>query len=280
MRKIESVLDYLQCTKCGGDLRTSGSVIECTVCSTTFNMENGIPNFWDKSSTFSNNQFWLKAQVGDEAKDFWDEEQKGDVPEWWRNSSIAAYEKFLELRQGVTPNTCLEIGGGSIPKIFWVPSEIKLALDPLMNQQVKLFSDKYKDIACMTGIGESMPVKDNFIDYMVVTNCLDHFSNPKKGVSEILRVLSSDGLCFITLDTFAPWWKLERQLRDKSHEYRWTSKDQKMLLESSGAVIRYFCVNPPAIKASRKKQYDADWKYRLNVLLGRRNHSWIFISKR
>ena len=159
-------------------------------------------------------------------------------------------------------------------------AETKIALDPLMGLHLELFPDNFDGIACMTSIAESLPIKSNTIDYVVLGNCLDHFSNPQKGLTEVLRVMSPDGICFIGLETFNLFWKLERRLRDKTHEYRWTVKDQKKFLQSCGAVILDYRLNPPEIKEYFAKYFITDWKSRLNVLLGRIQTSWIFIAKK
>lgn len=285
MRDIASTLNYLQCPRCtSGELSVSAFNIECTNCRKVFPLQGGIPNFIDPSSEFLQNRFWQTGQVGENAVKFWEKVKAqggyiGPSP-FTRLHALAQYQKCLELRHGAIPQTCLEIGPGDCPRIFFYEIGTKFALDPLMDLYLKLFPESYDNIACLKSIAESIPIKSNSIDYVVLSNCLDHFSSPEKGLLEVLRVMSPDGICFIALETFNRFWKLERQLFDKTHEYRWTPKEQIKFIESCGGVILDYSIDPPAIKEYYTKHFITDWKSRLAVLLGRIKTSWIFISKK
>jgi SAM-dependent methyltransferase len=285
MRDIASTLDYLQCPRCtSGELSISASAIKCDNCFKEFPLEAGIPNFIDPSSEFLQNQFWQQGQVGEKAVKFWEKVQerggyKGPSP-FTRIHALAQYQKCLELRHGAIPKSCLEIGPGSKPRMFFYEISTKFALDPLMNLYLKLFPESYENIACLASIAESIPLKSNSMDYVILSNCLDHFSSPEKGLLEVLRVMSPDGICFISLETFNRFWKMERRLFDKVHEYRWTPQEQKEFLESCGAVILDYSIDPPEIKEYYAKYFITDWKSRLAVMLGRIRTSWIFISKK
>ncbi len=204
MRDIASIRDYIQCPRCAsGDLRISASAIECGNCSSIFPFEAGIANFIDPASEFMKNQFWLKGQVGEESVKFWHKIKaqggfKGPSP-FNRLHSQAQYQKCVELRSGAKPKACLEIGPGTHPRLSYYEAETKIALDPLMGLHLELFPDNFDGIACMTSIAESLPIKSNTIDYVALGNCLDHFSNPQKGLTEVLRVMSSDGYLFYRL---------------------------------------------------------------------------------
>lgn len=284
MRDISSAIDLLQCPICNKEnLEIQRESVVCSTCMSEFPLKNGIPNFIIQTSDVFDNDFWQRAQIK-EGYQFWETiaEQSGfipDKPSFWKKHADAQYTKYLHYRHNNPPKTCLEVGGGDGPRIYFVPANIRIAIDPLMSYQERLFPEVYENIVCLDALAEQIPIRDNCIDYVVLSNCLDHFAKPELGLKEILRILTPDGLIFIALETFTSLWKMWDTFRDKTHEYRWTAEEQRYLITCCGGKIVYFEVDPSEIQDYYQNVLTS-FKYRLKIFLKKMQTSWIFVEKR
>ena len=73
----------------------------------------------------------------------------------------------------------------------------RFAIDPLADFYKKKFHLDYKNIKFEKGVGESLPYKDESFDVVILANMLDHVSNPNKVLSEVERVLNSNGHLYL-----------------------------------------------------------------------------------
>lgn len=61
-------------------------------------------------------------------------------------------------------------------------------------------------VVLLRGIGEHLPIRDDFFDKVVCKGALDHFASPAKAVEEMARVVKPEGKVIITvanLDSFS-----------------------------------------------------------------------------
>jgi ubiquinone/menaquinone biosynthesis C-methylase UbiE len=109
----------------------------------------------------------------------------------------------------------LEIGVGT--GRFAGPLGIKYGLEPS-----KSMADiaKKRGISVYDGVAESMPFKDDFFDYVLITTTLCFLKNPFKGLNEIKRVLKPGGTLIIgMIDKNSPLGQLYESKKKKSRYY-------------------------------------------------------------
>jgi len=264
------------------ELGAQEDAIRCSGCQSAYPIVGGVANFLLSGSEFARNARWEEAQTH-EAR-FWDQIAVRERPAtdpmyvYWKKHSEAQYEKFLKHHRQQPPVSCLELGSGNIPRTFFVPAKFKFALDPLMSKQAHYFPDVYAGIVCLDAMGESIPLRDSCIDYAVLSNCLDHFSQPQLALREVFRVLRPDGVVFIALETFLLPWKLWHKWRDRTHPHRWSAREQKRLIAANGGKILEFEVDPPVVKEYSREAFTTP-RQRLALLLKKMRGSWIFAAK-
>ncbi len=56
----------------------------------------------------------------------------------------------------------------------------------------------YKDLKCIQGVGEDLPIEDNSVDYVFANMFLHHVENPSLVIKEMQRILKSGGKLVIT----------------------------------------------------------------------------------
>lgn len=194
---------------------------------------------------------------------------------YWKLHADAQYAKYLQFRNQSPARSCLEIGGGRTPRIHFLPAPIKIAVDPLMTEQYRSFPRAYENIVCFNAMAESLPVADRCIDYAVMSNCLDHFAKPDIALREVFRVLTADGLVFISLETFTGFWRLWHKAFDKAHPHRWTIRDQHELIARCGGSVVSFEVDPPELR-QWYTEVALSPRRKLALLLKKEQGSWIF----
>lgn len=69
--------------------------------------------------------------------------------------------------------------------------------EEMLNLLKTKFSN-YKDLKCIQGAGEELPIKDNSVDYVFANMFLHHVDNPSLIIKEMQRILKSGGKLVIT----------------------------------------------------------------------------------
>ncbi|WP_315067752.1 class I SAM-dependent methyltransferase [uncultured Clostridium sp.] len=69
--------------------------------------------------------------------------------------------------------------------------------EEMLNLLKNKFSN-YKDLKCIQGVGEDLPIEDNSVDYVFANMFLHHVENPSLVIKEIQRILKSGGKLVIT----------------------------------------------------------------------------------
>jgi len=103
-----------------------------------------------------------------------------------------------------------DIGGGPIGLSSVIPHKKRIVIDPLADEYKKY----YPCLTHIKGTGEELPFEDNSIDLVIITNALDHTSNPEKVLNEIKRVLKPGGF-------FAHYHAIDNSIthRHPAHQY-------------------------------------------------------------
>jgi ubiquinone/menaquinone biosynthesis C-methylase UbiE len=187
---------------------------------------------------------WKKAQSA-EKKSY--DRQKGN---WWTINSAKQYLSTnfgigFELFKG---KKVLEVGGGMGLINFIDMSCLNVGVDPLYYYlRNKLTNSKAYLIA---GIGEKLPFKSNTFDIILCLNVLDHSIHPKEVIKEIKRVLKSDGLLILHLNTFqSPKIFLSKlSLLDHPHPHHFSSKEIISIIQNFGFEIRQIKETKPTFE--------------------------------
>ena len=120
-------------------------------------------------------------------------------------------KKILQMVKLQQPTSILDIatGTGDLAILFAETTATEIiGLDisqGMLDMGKKKISDKNLDskIQMVLGDGEKIPYTDNYFDVITVAYGVRNFENLEKGLSEILRVLKTNGT-FIILETAVP----------------------------------------------------------------------------
>ena len=124
----------------------------------------------------------------------------------------------------------LDVGCG-ISTVLHFINGIKIGIDPLAQKYKDLYNYP-DDIEIIKASGESIPFLDGSFDVIFSTNVLDHVSDAKKTVTEICRVLKSEGFFILTVEIFSGI-----ESRDPAHPYSFTKKDVYNLIKNNFDVV-------------------------------------------
>jgi SAM-dependent methyltransferase len=178
-------------------------------------------------------------------------EQKKSTPlEWyeWRANELIKILKRKNL-EGFSDGRkrILEIGCGPVGMISYFPGKYKVGIDPLnsyyeSNQflvEMRKKNTKYED-----GIAEDLQFEKETFDIVIIENCIDHVKNLKKVMYELHRVLSKDGLLYLTVNCrtslgYSVHRLMSRLKIDKSHPHTFTIEKTKNLLENYLLKVLY-----------------------------------------
>jgi SAM-dependent methyltransferase len=98
----------------------------------------------------------------------------------------------------------IEIGAGPFPLIASATKGWKrcVAVDPIARGYVEedLVPSAAQHIVYVSAGGENIPLPCASADLVVIENCLDHVSDPRKVLEEIVRLLAPGGLLWIFVD--------------------------------------------------------------------------------
>lgn len=192
-----------------------------------------------------NRERWLVAH--DEERSFWEQDWKTVGIQGHREIIEEYWSWYIELIQeycDLTKGKVLDVGCGPDGLINYLPgSKSRYALDPLMD----ICASNYKlppEVNWVTGVGESMPFRDQAFDAIISTNALDHTRSPLEILMEMHRCLRKGGCLFLTMDCYPGYRKVFRQalekinLGDKPHPFSFSVADTSRLISKAGFEVR------------------------------------------
>jgi len=100
-----------------------------------------------------------------------------------------------ELIKDFTGGRFLEVGCGIAPHCLnasKIPNSEVWGLD-LASDLIPLLKIKYPQVNYIFGDGNDLPFKDNYFDYLIAGEFLEHMEDPEKTIKEFLRVLKPGG---------------------------------------------------------------------------------------
>lgn len=111
---------------------------------------------------------------------------------------LAAY-KAANVEEG---KLAADIGAGTgFVTEGLINNNVKVIAVDQSEEMLNLLKNKfsyYKDLKCIQGIGEDLPIEDNSVDYVFANMFLHHVENPSLVIKEIQRILKAGGKLIIT----------------------------------------------------------------------------------
>ncbi len=240
MRKKEAdTFDWVVCPGCLGVLENGNGSLICRACSKSYPVYAGIPDFRNVADsaaitqgTWKEEHYLLDRMLekfptanlsglleemlsGLENRTEADNEQLRDyfvrgLPERARHRALTI--ELLCKKFGQSPNfsTILEIGCGAGATLFELSDKgDAVGIDP--NLLHLLIAKKHaetihKSVKFACAYGEHLPFESAKFSFVHSMHTLEHFSDQKKGLSEVHRVLSPGGItCFDIPNRFSLW---------------------------------------------------------------------------
>jgi len=173
--------------------------------------------------------------------------------------------KLLMIDQLVRPHLkagsrVLEVGcgAGNLLLQATVPASFPVALDLSMQaltfvrsrfQEVTSSTEAPRGFACLQAIGESLPIRSESFDCVLMSEVIEHLEAPEISIREARRVLCPGGLLLITTPNYHSFWPIMEWAVDRlnmapkmageQHISRFDPSSLKSLLTEAGLNIGY-----------------------------------------
>jgi len=201
---MKNILDFLACQKCLGELSEEKEKIVCKKCGSSFDLKNNKYYFTQVKKDINPS---TDIKITDSKK--WTE---------WRKKNFVFFE--TELKNIPFGSYVLDIGAGKAHFKTLLKNMNYLAMD---------FFD-YEPINVVTDITKQLPFQSNKFDCLILSNVLEHVSEPQALLKECLRILKKDGILLMTVPFFI---KIHQEPYDF---YRYTPFCFEYLLSQAGFV--------------------------------------------
>jgi SAM-dependent methyltransferase len=139
------------------------------------------------------------------------------------------YELYLPL---FISGKLLDIGCGNCPLYGFYKDFISSVI--CVDWDNSYHENPYNDISC--DISKPLPLEDSMFDSILISDVLEHISNPETVINESYRLLKENGTVFINVP-FMYW------IHESPYDfYRYTEFGLKKLIEDAGFKIEIFAV--------------------------------------
>lgn len=189
MYRLPSLLDKLSCPHCHGDLNIRETCLLCSKCQKSFETRDNLADFTAAEITP-----WKQLEI-EQFDDLGAYQELMDRPYFqYLKSQIRQYILKLDLKD----KNILEIGAGNsiFAAIFDDSNEIVLT-----DINKKLLIENICGKFLVAADAENLPFKDNSFDFIYVIGLVHHLPNQLKGLSEIRRIVKTNGQIFISEPT-------------------------------------------------------------------------------
>lgn len=137
---------------------------------------------------------------------------------FWHAGKLTMIDQLIRphLKAG---SRILEVGCGAGNLLLQasVPASYPVALDLSMQaltfvrsrlEEVNSGPEAPSGFACTQAIGESLPLKDNSFDCVLMSEVIEHLETPQNSIREAARVLCSGGRLLITTPNYRSFWPI------------------------------------------------------------------------
>lgn len=121
-----------------------------------------------------------------------------------------------------------DFGCGPRGSLAWTNTpKIKIGIDVLSEKYLREFGDELisHNMLYVTSTEDRIPIPDNFVDFLITMNSLDHVTKLDNIISELLRILKPEGILLASFNLNEPFARCEPQtltekkLEDKLLKY-------------------------------------------------------------
>ena len=225
---------------------------------------------------------WQRAQRYE--RDYWSSVAAGIAAgsvsqlNWyqWRAEELARKLQGLDFG-ALTGGSArvVEVGSGPVGIVGFFPAAERVAVDPLephYSENATLTSLRNPLVQYRAGAAESLPCESGRYDLAIIENCIDHCRDVDGAMRELERVLTPQGLLYLTVNCRSRWGFVAHRtlsnLRiDAGHPYTFTPGRVRRLLEAHGWTPVQFEVG--SYQAARSEDLSAkELRSRVKGLLG------------
>ncbi len=150
-------------------------------------------------------------------------------------------KEYLKINRG---DRILDIGSKQFGLVHFLEKGERYSLDPLIILvPSRLDGERRSEVGHIVAVGETLPLRKESFNIIIITNALDHTYNPKEVLDEIYRVLSNDGWLILSVHTYGFTQKVYRAFKEQTrrgdvfHPFTFTRKDVERLLEDTGFKV-------------------------------------------
>lgn len=208
---------------------------------------------------------WSAAQSKEDA--FW---QRDGVLDSQMERVISRYGPVLKRieEQLDAHSTILDVGCGPTCSAQLFSGGLKTYIDPLMDSYLETYPEKLPEGEKICSTAEDIPRPDGSFDVVLCVNALDHMIDPEKALTEMRRVMKTDGLFVLGIFLHPPPIAkvrrfIERWLpifREDAHPYSYTLKGIREVLNTYFTIyeeIRVFRRDSSMIPSLHRE----DWMF-------------------
>lgn len=203
---------------------------------------------------FTMNSLWTFKVVDTESGDYdWRSFYKGNlVQRWWKGRIARTVWRAIPSNSKL-----LDIGCGSSPII----GRYKNALGIDVNEaKLRYLKEQYPNIVTRQMSAETLDFPDEYFDYVICIELLEHLQDAEKAVAEIARVLKKGGKAVLATPDYARWhWHLIEQFTayKDDHVTKFTRKKLEAMCRRAGLEpVGHNYVAACDFIGSYRKRYD------------------------
>jgi len=138
------------------------------------------------------NYWWIEYKLG--GKDKYNQE----------SSLITIYRRYCKHlnigKNSFNEKIVVDIGCGPRGTLHFFNAKLKVGIDPFANYYRRTFNVDKQDMVYLQAGAENIPLNNNFADFVISHNALDHVDNFNQSVKEIHRILKPEGIFIVQLN--------------------------------------------------------------------------------
>lgn len=211
--KLEAwLLDIVGCPQCKRALTPLGNTLHCDRCHVDYALEDGIPSLLSPmlSTSLQEGHELVKGYYYKEERYDWTRDPKGLELAYHRYRKWETWRQVARMLQPGTVALDVGCGTGLITHEFRRRFQRVVALD--LNRWALSRMDGRPFIVKVQGDGESLPIQDESVDLVVVTEMIEHLEAPERTASEIFRVCKKGARVVGSVPSTSNVWKWRQYL--------------------------------------------------------------------
>jgi ubiquinone/menaquinone biosynthesis C-methylase UbiE/uncharacterized protein YbaR (Trm112 family) len=204
--------DVIACPQCKGNLVPDGEILICDNCHLDFVIEDGIPALLPPPVRVALNQGRAPVKhyyFAEEHYD-WTRDPKALELAYHRYRKWQTWKKIFKILKPGKIVLDLGCGTGLITSQFIKQKQKVIALD--MNRWALARMDGKPTVVKVQGDGEALPIQDNSIDIVVMTEMIEHLEQPEAAAKEVFRVCKPGAKVVGTVPSNSRIWKWRKYL--------------------------------------------------------------------